>query len=138
MVESQPDQQQQEAVLVRYRNREIRPSDLAFIESMMAANPGMGRTPLSRLLCSAWNWRQPGGGLKEYACRDLLLRLEEWGHIKLPPRINGNGQKKRAAQLELGFEPEPMESGDLSRLVVRPVRDPKERLTWRILMDRYH
>lgn len=131
-------EQQQQPILVRYRNRDLRASDIEFIRTQMQMHPGMGRTHLSRLLCELWDWRQPGGGLKEYACRDLLLRLEEWGHIQLPARIKVNGQKKRAGGLELGFEPKPIESGDLSRLVVRPVKDRQERMMWRCLVDRYH
>lgn len=132
------DSSQQQPVIVRYRNREIRAQDIAFIQSMIETHPGMGRTPLSRLLCTSWDWRGPGGALKQYACRDLLLRLEEWGHLRLPPRIKNNGQKKRAAVLLPESMPEPMESGDLSRLVVRPVRDRQERLLWRSLMESYH
>lgn len=133
-MESAPDQ----PVLVRYRNRDIRDRDLAFIRSQIELHPGMGRTALSRMLCQAWDWRGPGGKLKEYACRDLLLRLEEWGHLRLPGRIKANGQKKRARSLDLGPDPEPIEGGDLSRLVVRPVRDREERLRWRAFVDRYH
>lgn len=128
--------------LLRYRNRAIGAADIAFIRDLIQANPGLGRTPLSRLICEQWNWRSPAGALKEYACRDLLLRLEEWGHLKLPPRIRNNGQKKKASLLELGemgVNQTPMEGGqDLSSLVVRPVQDRHERLIWRALMDRYH
>ena len=138
MMQAAPAQSQTEPILVRYRNRDIREVDLTLIRDTMAAKPAMGRTELSRLLCQLWDWRKPDGGLKEYGCRDLLLRLEEWGHIRLPARLCKNGQKKRVSQLELGFEPSPIESGDLSKLQVRPVKDRKERLTWRCLMDRYH
>ena len=140
-------QQPSEPILVRYRNRnrnrDLRATDLAFIQTTMQAHPGLGRTPLSRLLCELWNWRMPCGGLKEYACRDLLLRLEEWGHLTLPPRQSRNGQKKRISRdegpsLGLDLEPHLIESGDLSQLIVRPVRDRQERLKWRALMDRYH
>jgi hypothetical protein len=128
--------------LVRYRNRAISAADIAFIAELIRANPGLGRTPLSRLLCERWNWRSPTGALKEYACRDLLLRLEEWGHLKLPPRIRKNGQKKKASLLDLkalGVSEQPVEGNvDLSRLVVRPVTDRRERLIWRALVDRYH
>lgn len=128
--------------LVRYRNRAIHASDLAFIRDLMQAHPGLGRTHLSRLLCDHWNWRQPTGALKEYACRDLLLRLEEWGHLTLPPRQKKNGQKKKASLIDLealgvdqtSIEGEP----DLMGLVVRPVLDRRERLIWRALMDRHH
>lgn len=137
-MESQEQQQQAAPCLVRYRNREIRESDIAFIQAQMQAHPGMGRTPLSRLLCSAWDWRKPDGGLKEYACRDLLLRLEQWGHLTLPPRIKNNGQKKRVPRFEPGSEPAPTLQADLTELVVRPVRDSAERLMWRRLVDSYH
>jgi len=128
--------------LVRYRNRVIFASDIAHITELIGANPGTGRTSLSRLLCEQWNWRSPSGTLKEYACRDLLLRLEEWGHLKLPPRIRNNGQKKKASLIdldEMGIDQTPMEGErDLSGLVVRPVADRRERLIWRALMDRHH
>jgi len=140
--DSKQQGQPSEPTLVRYRNRDIRSADIAFIQSTMQANPGMGRTHLSRLLCELWDWRGPGGSLKEYACRDLLLRLEEWGHLKLPARLSVNGQKKRISRdepsLGLDLEPRLIESGDLSQLVVRPVRDRQERLKWRALVDRYH
>lgn len=134
-----PDSQH-ERVLVRYRNRAIRAADIAFIKSVMASSPAMGRTRISRELCSAWDWRQPNGAFKEYACRDLLLRLEEWGFLRLPPRLKKRsyGNKRSLRHLDLGPEPSMMASGDLSRLVVRPVRDREERLLWRSLVDRYH
>ena len=91
-----PCQEQQQPILVRYRNRSLRASDIDFIRATMQAHPGMGRTHLSRLLCELWDWRQPGGGLKEYACRDLLLRLEEWGQHKVPARKKDNRKKQGA------------------------------------------
>lgn len=128
--------------LLRYRNRAIVSSDIAFIHDLIQANPKLGRTPLSRIICEQWNWRSPMGALKEYACRDLLLRLEEWGHLKLPPRIRNNGQKKKASLInldEMGVSQTPVEGNqDLSQLVVRPVDGRRERLIWRALMDRYH
>ena len=41
---------------------------------------------MARSLCELRDWRQPNGGNKEFAARDLLLRLEETGRIELPPR----------------------------------------------------
>ena len=63
-----------ELPLVRYRNRVIHASDLALITQLMQANPGLGRTHLSRLLCSHWNWRQPTGALKEVSFRQSYSR----------------------------------------------------------------
>src|SRR5438552_503662 len=71
-------------VLVRYRQRAIGPGELGFIRTTIAAGEFRGRVELSRIICEAWNWRQANGALSDYACRDLLLRLEQWGHIELP------------------------------------------------------
>ena len=133
-----PTQPAELPVLVRYRNRAIRATDIEFINDAMRAHPKLGRTPLSRLLCESWNWRGPGGSLKEYACRDLLLRLEEWGYLRLPPRQSKAGQKKKAKLLEFECNMRPIEEADLGKITVRPVRDCHERLTWRCLMDRHH
>lgn len=75
-----------EPVLFRYRGRELRPGDLAFLRELIEQRRQQGRSQISRMLCQAWAWRQPNGNLKEYAARDLLLRLEEAGLIQLPPR----------------------------------------------------
>ena len=48
---------------------------------------GWGRTRLSVMLCELWDWRAPNGQLKDMACRNLLLRLEQAGQIRFatPP-----------------------------------------------------
>jgi hypothetical protein len=60
--------------------------DTALIERLLGDNPGWGRTRLSVELCEFWDWRAPNGQLKDMACRNLLLRLEQAGQIRLPPR----------------------------------------------------
>jgi len=67
-------------VLVRYRHRAIGPADIARSRRTIAAGEFRGRVGLSQRLCRTWNWRQAHGALSEYACPDLLLRLEQ-----LPP-----------------------------------------------------
>ncbi len=66
-----------QAVVVRYRNRAIGVCELEFLRTTIAAGNFNGRVELSRIICRAWNWRQANGALSEYACRDLLLRLQE-------------------------------------------------------------
>lgn len=144
-----------EAVLVRYRNRAIGARELEFIRSTIAIGAFRGRVELSRIICQAWDWRQPNGTLSEYACRDLLLRLEQWGHLKLPaPQKRGGWarsesradkpRKRRISELPLPVEliaiaeiPIGDADADLSTLVVRPIV-PEERLGWRVYMERYH
>ncbi len=60
--------------------------DTSLIEQLLEENPGWGRTRLSVKLCELWDWRAPNGQLKDMACRNLLLRLERAGQIRLPPR----------------------------------------------------
>lgn len=135
-------------VLTRYRGREIRPSDLALIRGRIEEAGASGvREAIAGSICETWEWRQPGGKLATRACRDLLLRLEEWGHIELPVRGRGreaeDGPRRRKHPL---LPPElvplielPIGAGDvdLSTLVVRPIA-PEERYGWRLYMGRHH
>jgi hypothetical protein len=130
-------------VLVRYRRREIGEAELSFLRDCIEQAQGSSLRELSRAICEAWEWRQPNGALSEYACRDLLLRLEEWGHLQLPAaRRRGGSVRRRLAKvaLELIVIPE-VEIGEgwaeLRRLAVRPI-EPEERLGWRVYMERYH
>lgn len=129
--------------LVRYRNREIREADLEFVRSFIAEHGELTRPELARGICVAWDWKQHNGRPSEAACRDLLLRLEEWGHIKLPPSRRHRGEHRRDLPL-LPAEFVPLAwselHGDLAEfgpLEVRPVATD-ERLGWRTFMARYH
>ena len=126
-------------VLLRYRTRAIGPAELAFIRATIAAHAGRGRSRISRVLCEAWNWRQPNGTLKEYACRDLLLRLEERGYLQLPPRLRApDGPSRQDRLLPLPPPPPaPLTRAALGTLAVRPLQ-PAERPLWKALLARYH
>ena len=95
-------------IVYRYRAREITVHDIDFIKEAIRENYGKGRSYISRKICESWNWLQPDGKYKEYAARDLLLRLEEKGYIELPPRIkNKNNTKERSyEQIPLFFKQE--------------------------------
>jgi len=141
-------------VLVRYRNRAIGARELEFIRTTIGAGNFSGRVELSRIICRAWDWRQANGALSEYACRDLLLRLEEWGHVELPVgqrrgRPPGVAQAEKPRRRALPELPLPVEliaiaeipigdaQADLSTLMVRPIA-AEERLGWRVYVERYH
>jgi hypothetical protein len=136
-----------DAVLVRYRNRDIREGDLSFIRSVLADRPG--RVEAFARICEAWGWRQANGAPAVLACADLLLRLQEWGYIQLPPpRCPGRRARTERGRAGNGGLMLPMDliplTGldvrdpvDLSRLIVRPIA-PEERLGCRLYMARYH
>lgn len=127
------------AVLLRYRTRTVGPAELAFIRGTIVAHAAAGRSRISRVLCEAWQWRQPNGALKEYACRDLLLRLEERGYLQLPPRLRApDGARRPDRLVPLPPPPAtPLTRADLGTLGLRPVQ-PAERPRWKALLARYH
>ncbi len=57
---------------IRYRGRPIDAADIAGIQQLIAQNPGLSRRRLSAKLCTAWNWVQPNGALRDMVARGLL------------------------------------------------------------------
>ncbi|MBD3349681.1 MAG: DUF4338 domain-containing protein [Candidatus Eisenbacteria bacterium] len=74
-----------EEVKLTYRGRAVTAADVATIQDLIARHPSASRRALSKLLCEAWNWRQPSGQLRDMVCRSLMLELHRAGHIELPP-----------------------------------------------------
>jgi hypothetical protein len=127
--------------LLRYRNREIRGSDLAVIRDVIAQSPARGRAEISRVLCETWGWRQTNGRPAEHGCRDLLLRLEERGMIALPERMRVARGRTRHPLLPTNLIPVAWlpvpESTSLFSLEVRPTT-PDEHSGVRVHLERYH
>jgi len=98
-----------EKVVFRYRSRLLDNQDVQFIRDLISEHRQRGRSYISKVLCEAWQWFQPNGKLKEFAARDLLLRLEEQGFIELPQRLRpkNNLKKKSFDQIPL-FSKEPL------------------------------
>jgi hypothetical protein len=128
-----------EKTLFRYRARQLDEEDIRFIRTLISKHSQRGRSHISRALCQAWQWLQPNGKLKEYAARDLLLRLEEQGHIELPARLRpkNNLKGKSLDQVPL-FVREPLEgsAGDYGRPYVELVQ--KNNYLWDYLVHHYH
>ena len=75
--------------------REITKNNIELIRRLIEANPSQNRTWLSKKLCLLWDWRAANGQIKDMACRTLLLKLEQRGHITLPRRQTpGRGSRK--------------------------------------------
>lgn len=134
-----------QAVLLRYRNREVTADDLEFLRQQCAASWAT-RGELVRAICRAWNWRQVNGSLSQHACADLLLRLEERGLLVPPASLRPARRRKRNAFSGLPLPPELIAltglelhdaDVDLRELCVRPIAT-EERLGWRLYMERYH
>jgi len=129
-----------EPVVFRYRSRDLGPQDICFIQRTIGQFYGKGRSHISRALCKAWGWVQPNGNLKEYAARDLLLRLEEKGFIELPPRLRPKNNLKRNPFVQSPlFCNTPLE--DLLSRYGKPslqLVTPSESYLWDYLVHHYH
>jgi len=67
-----------------YCGRDFSPVDIQTIRELIAQNPKLPRSPLSRRLCELFGWFKPNGELKDMTCRVALLRKHVQGLITLP------------------------------------------------------
>jgi len=74
------------AVVLNYRGRQIRETDVVFLRELIAQNPALSRRRLSVKVCEAWQWVQPNGQFRDMVCRGLMLALHRAGHIALPAK----------------------------------------------------
>jgi len=133
----------EQTVLLRYRNREVTAADVEFLRQKCAA-PWERRADLAQAICRAWDWRQANGSLSEYACWDLLLRLEERSVLTLPAKRPQRRERKAFSQMPMPPELVALswielrdQDVNLRDLCVRPIV-AEERLGWRLYMERYH
>lgn len=129
-----------EKVVFRYRSRHLDNQDVQFIRDLISEHRQRGRSYISKVLCEAWQWFQPNGKLKEFAARDLLLRLEEQGFIELPQRLRpkNNLKKKSFNQIPL-FSKEPLNgsAGEYGRPCIELVNSQSRDL-WGYLVQHHH
>ena len=73
-----------EATIIQ--GRPIGAAELDHVRHLLASHPDWSRRRLSLELATLWHWRNGAGQLKDMAARTLLLKLEQRGWIRLPPR----------------------------------------------------
>lgn len=124
------------------QGRVIGPEDVALICAWLESHPDSNRTRLSRELCTAWNWRNGAGRLKDMAARSLLLKLEARGQIELPPRrtVSVNALRNRPVP-SLEHDQQAIEGplGSLRPVGLQPVAEgTSEARLFKFLLQRYH
>ncbi|NVM57853.1 MAG: DUF4338 domain-containing protein [Desulfobacterales bacterium] len=112
-------------------------AQIDFIRRLIAEDPAVGRSALSRKVCEAWEWRQPNGQLCDMICRGLLLQLEREGLVKLPPRKSTPhnplaGNRKKPPFIEVDRSPIRCKLKGLGALEILSVR----RTPWEKLVNR--
>ena len=129
-------------MVLKYRGRVIRESDLAVIRALVRDHPTASRRKLSRKLCEAWNWVQANGAPCDMVCRGLMLALERAGHLALPPvrcrPANPLVARRRPPYPQIDATPVACGLKDLGALEFRLVRrTPAERL-FNALIEHHH
>ena len=70
--------------VLRVQGRCLSGSELVEIQCLIDTHPEWSRHQVGVALCEQWNWRTPGGRLKSFAARSLLLKLAERHGLRLP------------------------------------------------------
>ena len=131
-------------LLLRFRGREIRAADVAFLRQLIADHPNLSRRALSVRVCQAWNWTRPNGQWRDQVCRSLMLLLHRGGQIELPtPKVKvvNNAIRHRQVRTVVVVDSTPI-SGDLRSigpLEIRLVRRAEgEDLFAQLLRDHHY
>jgi hypothetical protein len=130
-------------VVLRYRGRLVRETDVTFLRELIAQNPRLSRRQLSVKVCAAWQWFQPNGQPRDMVCRSLLLALHRAGHLTLPakrcaPPNNAIAHRRLAARAT--YDPTPIVSSvaALGPLAIRLVRRTAEETLFAQLLRDHH
>ncbi len=81
------------------QGRELSEEDVRLIQQLLEDHPDWCRSRLSQELCSRWDWRNARGQAKDMSARSMLLKLEQKGHIQLPPRRGPSPNGRRNQRL---------------------------------------
>ena len=131
-----------EDVKLKYRGREVTDRDADFIRKLIAEHPAASRRQLSKLLCEAWNWRQPNGELRDMVCRSLMLTLHRADLIELPPvrqRPPNNAiARSRPERMEVDSTPLRAQLREIRPLEFRQVRRTDDEQLVNALLDEHH
>jgi len=123
------------------RGREFSPMEIDLIKALVASHSNLSRRKLSIFICEKLEWRQANGNLKDRACRDVLIRLNNQGVITLPKPIS-DFTTQTAGVKHIDFnEPSCDIAGTPKNFpapVFHVVQNNEERNLWNYLVDRYH
>lgn len=127
---------------IRLYNRDITKQDIDLITELIHSDGSKGRTYISKQLCHIWQWRNETGQMRDIACRQLLLKLEEKGRIKLPPPLQKTRQPgyKNKTKITVNLDSSAL-TGNLNELLpvsFAMVRGRKEEYLFNGIIGKYH
>jgi uncharacterized protein DUF4338 len=121
-----------------YRGRTFGSNEIGFIRELIAAHPQASRYALSRQLCTAWNWKQTNGELRDMVCRGLLLKLARAGAIELPAGRRAAMPRKAPEPVVPDNTPVLSRLSDIGEIGIEPVRRTPQEGLFNSLMQQYH
>ncbi len=124
-----------------YCGRDFSPAAIQTIRDLMAQDPKLQRTPLSRRLCELFGWFKPNGGLKDMTCRVVLLRMQADGLITLAPSRKVNGSRRPdfpATPASDAQAPLRQPVHEIDALTLRLVLGTPASRLWNEYVQRYH
>lgn len=128
--------------MLSYRQRAVTGCDVAFIRALIAEHPRASRRELSRKLCTAWNWVQANGALRDMVCRGLMLKLHRAGLIELPPvrYVPPNPLAERSPPVVVRVDTRALQGSlaEIQPLELRSVRRTPEEALFNSLLEQYH
>lgn len=112
------------------------------LSRLMNEHPGIKRSPLSRLVCEALDWRGVDGRLSEMTCRVMMLRLQKDGLITLPVSQISNPRQRTRYEPTPATDPQaeidqPVHELPSLRIEIIRGQGSQSRL-WNEIMARYH
>lgn len=122
------------------RGRTFTKAELTLLSRTVKKDSNLGRYQISRKLCDLLNWKQPNGWLKDRACRDVLLRLEEGGYIQLPPRRStpSNRPATTLSNVLDQFDLETIRSRTIGELKFESVKGTRDEQIWNEAVKKFH
>jgi hypothetical protein len=121
------------------RKRVITSQDLNFIQAVVYEHWDKGRTQISKILCTKWNWVQPNGRLKDMACREVLLTLYRKGLLDYPQALQDSNNIKRAVpKIQINETPINCDLADLEPVRVKMVRHTDQEKLYDSLVEQFH
>ena len=121
----------------------LRAKDFRRIQKFIDLEHRPTRQHIAREVCRMYGWRRPGGDPPVRTCRDLLVRLDAKGLIRLPAsrrRVQPASKSSPEMDVEFLLGPTPGWTGCASAnadLKLRPILEG-ERVGFHAYMQRYH
>ena len=113
---------------------------LSQIRQTIAEHPDWGRKRISIHLCELWDWRVPGGQVKDISCRDMLRALDKSGTIELPEPQHAPGTHhwRKPTHVEHKEDPVACGLGELRPLRIEIVERGGSLAEYKSFIDQYH